>query len=122
MILTRILTKKLTSFWLMSLVGVAFICFLTAMFSFVQLTHAFQQQKVSELEGMLQQQFAVTVAPEEKWQLNNWLPPLLHAYQAQSFVLTKGNVTLFEYKALKPQPGGVQYSSQLENGLMMEQA
>ncbi|MFT5790635.1 MAG: RNase E specificity factor CsrD [Shewanella sp.] len=122
MIITRILTKKFTSFWLMSLAGVAFICFVTAMFSFFQLTYAFQQQKVSELEGMLQQQFAVSVPPEEKWQLDHWLPPLLHAYQAQSFVLTKDNVTLFEYKAVKPQSGGVRYSSDLEHGLTMELA
>ena len=120
MILTRILTKKLTSFWLMSLAGVAFICFITAMFSFFQLTYAFQQQKVSELESMLQQQFAVNIAPEERWELNNWLPPLLHAYQAESFVLSKDKVTLFEYRQDKALSAGVRYSSKLEHGLKME--
>ncbi|QQX79727.1 RNase E specificity factor CsrD [Shewanella sp. KX20019] len=120
MILTRILTKKLTSFWLMSLAGVAFIGFLTAMFSFFQLTYAFQQQKVSELESMLQQQLAVSVAPEAKWQLNNWLPPLLHAYQAQSFILTKDEATFFEFQSENPQSAGVRYSSELGDGLVME--
>lgn len=120
MILTRILTKKLTSFWLMSLAGVAFICFITAMFSFFQLTYAFQQQKVSELENMLQQQFSVNIAPEQRWELNNWLPPLLHAYQAESFVLSKDKVTLFEYQQDNLQQAGVRYSSELEYGLTME--
>lgn len=50
---TRMLTTKLTSFWLMSLAAIAFVFLLSAMMSFVQLTYKFQQQKVAELETML---------------------------------------------------------------------
>lgn len=51
--LTRLLTNKLTSFWLLSLAAVAFIFLLVALVSFTQLTYKFQQQKVTELESTL---------------------------------------------------------------------
>ncbi|MGS0825141.1 RNase E specificity factor CsrD [Shewanella sp. 0m-8] len=114
--LTRILTKKLTSFWLMSLAGVAFICFLTAMVSFIQLTYTFQQQKVTELENLLEQQVEHQVAQQNSGQINAWLPPLLNAYRAQAFTLSTGKDVIFEYHSPTPQRGGVNYHSQLAGG------
>ncbi|WOT04804.1 RNase E specificity factor CsrD [Shewanella youngdeokensis] len=119
MILTRILTKKLTSFWLMSLVGVASICALTAMLSFVQLTYTFQQNKVHELEQMLQQQFSVAQT-DHTWQLNDWLPPILQAFKAKSLVLKKDGQIVFQFGSLNHAAANVRYNSELENGLSME--
>ncbi|ABZ78398.1 diguanylate cyclase/phosphodiesterase [Shewanella halifaxensis HAW-EB4] len=113
--LTRILTKKLTSFWLMSLAGVAFICFLTAMVSFFQLTYTFQQQKVTELENLIEQQ----LSQQSSGQLDAWLPPLLKGYRAHSFTLSKGNQSLFEYQSPVPQGSGVNYKSQLAGGKLL---
>ncbi|WP_108945316.1 RNase E specificity factor CsrD [Shewanella halifaxensis] len=115
--LTRILTKKLTSFWLMSLVGVAFICFLTAMVSFIQLTYAFQQQKVTELEELIEQQSS----RPERWGFQEWLPPLLNSYQAHAFSLHEGDKLIFEYQPEVAHKGGVSYQSQLaDNSLTMQ--
>ncbi|MGZ0787756.1 hypothetical protein ACXM5X_33010, partial [Pseudomonas saponiphila] len=73
---TRMLTTKLTSFWLMSLAAIAFVFLLSAMMSFVQLNYKFQQQKVAELETMLVDQFQ----HQPDWELEAWLPPMLLAY------------------------------------------
>lgn len=115
--LTRILTKKLTSFWLMSLVGVAFICFLTAMVSFVQLTYTFQQQKVTELEELIEQQSS----HPERWGFQEWLPPLLNSYRAHAFSLYQGDKLIFEYQPETTAKGGVQYKSQLAEGRLAMQ-
>ncbi|GIU41059.1 RNase E specificity factor CsrD [Shewanella sairae] len=113
--LTRMLTKKLTSFWLMSLVGVAFICFLTAMVSFVQLTYTFQQQKVTELESLIEQQSS----RPERWGYQEWLPPLLNSYRAHAFTLFKGEQLIFEYQPTQHQTGGVNYKSELADGQLV---
>ncbi|GIU13911.1 MULTISPECIES: RNase E specificity factor CsrD [unclassified Shewanella] len=113
--LTRILTKKLTSFWLMSLAGVAFICFLTAMVSFIQLTYTFQQQKVTELENLIEQEYT----PQASESLEAWLPPLLRAYRANSFTLSRNNQPIFEYLSSTPIEGGVHYQSSLGDGELM---
>ena len=115
--LTRILTKKLTSFWLMSLAGVAFICFLTAMVSFIQLTYTFQQQKVTELETLIQQQFS----QQSTEPVAEWLPPLLRAYRANSFTLSQNSQVIFEYLPSTPTKGGVHYQSSLADGKVMMQ-
>lgn len=91
---TRMLTTKLTSFWLMSLVGIAFVFLLCAMMGFVQLTYKFQQQKVSELESMLVNHYYT----QPDWELESWLPPLLLAYNAVDFRLTLNDEVLFAYK------------------------
>jgi RNase E specificity factor CsrD len=116
--LTRILTKKLTSFWLMSLAGVAFVLLLCAFLSFIQLTYQFQQQKVTELQQLLDEHFRsqpVTAAPlgegtqsamgkaaasgaEPAWALDTWLPPLLIAYNAARFSLSLDGALLFEFE------------------------
>lgn len=91
---TRMLTTKLTSFWLMSLAAIAFVFLLSAMMSFVQLTYKFQQQKVSELESMLVNHYHT----QPDWELESWLPPLLLAYNAVDFRLTLNDEVLFTYK------------------------
>lgn len=91
---TRILTTKLTSFWLMSLAAIAFVFLLSAMMGFVQLTYKFQQQKVSELESMLVNHYHT----QPDWELESWLPPLLLAYNAVDFRLTLNDEVLFAYK------------------------
>ncbi|PIW59994.1 RNase E specificity factor CsrD [Shewanella sp. CG12_big_fil_rev_8_21_14_0_65_47_15] len=91
---TRILTTKLTSFWLMSLAAIAFVFLLSAMMGFVQLTYKFQQQKVSELESMLVNHYHT----QPDWELESWLPPMLLAYNAVDFRLTLNDDVLFAYK------------------------
>lgn len=91
---TRMLTTKLTSFWLMSLAAIAFVFLLSAMMGFVQLTYKFQQQKVSELESMLVNHYHT----QPDWELESWLPPLLLAYNAVDFRLTLNDEVLFAYK------------------------
>ena len=91
---TRMLTTKLTSFWLMSLAAIAFVFLLSAMMGFVQLTYKFQQQKVSELESMLVNHYHT----QPDWELESWLPPMLLAYNAVDFRLTLNDDVLFAYK------------------------
>ncbi|GIU12129.1 RNase E specificity factor CsrD [Shewanella sp. MBTL60-007] len=117
--LTRILTKKLTSFWLMSLAGVAFICFLTAMVSFIQLTYSFQQNKVGELESLIEQQFTKNLSQLGGDEVEQWLPPLLRAYQASNFSLSQNNQSIFEYQSSTPYKHGVSYTSALADGQLM---
>ncbi|MFG0453269.1 MULTISPECIES: RNase E specificity factor CsrD [Shewanella] len=116
--LTRILTKKLTSFWLLSLTTVAFVFLLCAMMSFLQLTYKFQQQKVTELETMLSNQYQ----PSSNWELESWLPPMLIAYNAASFKLWHYDKLLFEYKGNIGTENLVRYQSPLKNnpGIRME--
>ncbi|MCL1125924.1 RNase E specificity factor CsrD [Shewanella surugensis] len=92
--LTRMLSKKLTSFWLMSLASVAFVFLFTAVLSFVQLTYEFQQQKVSEIESMLVSHYE----HDNTWKLDSWLPPVLIAFKAAEFTLIKDGEPFFEYK------------------------
>ncbi|MEC4725435.1 RNase E specificity factor CsrD [Shewanella sp. D64] len=108
--LTRLLTNKLTSFWLFSLAAVAFIFLLTALISFAQLTSTFQQQKVTELEAMLVHHFdhdGTSVV------LDSWLPPILSAYNVTHLVLKDGNKTLYEYSSGKASSGFVYYEKLL---------
>ena len=91
--LTKILTKKLTSFWLLSLAAVAFVFLLGAIMSFIQLTYTFQQQKVTELEIMLVEHSKQL----EQNQFSTWLPPLLSAYNAVDFSLSQGDKIVYEY-------------------------
>ncbi len=93
--LTGILTKKLTGFWLMSLVAVAFIFLFTSLMSFVQLTYKFQQHKVAELESVLVLHFD---SNHSNWELESWLPPLLIAYDAAELRLSRNGTTFYQYK------------------------
>lgn len=90
---TVLLTKKLTSFWLLSLVAMAFIFLLTAVFSVMQLTYKQQRQQVTQLSTILSQH----QTPAHIQGLDLWLPQLLSAYQAQQFVLTRQNEVLYRY-------------------------
>lgn len=107
---TRILTTKLTSFWLMSLAAVAFVFLLCAMMSFIQLTYKFQQQKVSELESMLVEHYQ----RQPDWALEAWLPPILHAYNAVDFRLLLKEEVLFAYQGKVSVNNPMRYARVLE--------
>ncbi|MGI2184187.1 RNase E specificity factor CsrD [Shewanella oncorhynchi] len=115
---TRMLTTKLTSFWLMSLAAIAFVFLLSAMMSFVQLTYKFQQQKVAELETMLVDQFQ----HQPDWELEAWLPPMLLAYNAVNFRLTLKDEVLFAYEGNLSRQNAMVYDHVLEptSGLRMQ--
>ena len=91
--LTKILTKKLTSFWLLSLAAVAFVFLLCAVMGFTQLTYNFQQQKVAELETMLADDYQ----QHGSSQFSTWLPPLLTAYKAVEFSLSQDNQLVYQF-------------------------
>ncbi|WP_298771538.1 RNase E specificity factor CsrD [uncultured Shewanella sp.] len=116
--LTRMLTKKLTSFWLFSLAGVAFILFFTAVLSFVQLTYEFQQQKVSEIESMLVSHYQ----HDNDWKFDSWLPPILIAFKAQHFSLSQNGKKTFEYKDKSEHTNTVTYEKVInkEQGIVMK--
>ncbi|MCL1142087.1 RNase E specificity factor CsrD [Shewanella gaetbuli] len=91
----KIITYKLTSFWLVSLAAVAFIFLLCAVMSFVQLTSRFQQNKVAELESVIVTQYQYNGSQ----QLTTWLPIVLKAYNTESFILQSDKSIVFEYYA-----------------------
>lgn len=103
--LTRLLTNKLTSFWLLSLAAVAFIFLLVALVSFTQLTYKFQQQKVTELESMLIHHYE----HESNKSLSTWLPSILTAYNTVSLTLSAEGKTLYQYGAGKSGAGMITY-------------
>ena len=109
--LTKILTKKLTSFWLLSLTAVGAIFFIGALVSFVQLTYKFQQQKVTQLESMLVEHYQ----SDSHWDLHAWLPPILIAYNANSFKLTQGDEIVFEYYSPTQQSNPTLYKHSIDN-------
>lgn len=115
---TRMLTTKLTSFWLMSLAAIAFVFLLSAMMSFVQLTYKFQQQKVAELETMLVDQYQ----HQPDWDLEAWLPPMLLAYNAVDFRLTLKDEVIFAYEGNLTTQNAMVYDHVLEpkSGLRMQ--
>ncbi len=115
---TRMLTTKLTSFWLMSLAAVAFVFILSAVMSFVQLTYKFQQQKVAGLETMLVEHYQ----RQPDWELEAWLPPMLLAYNAVDFRLSLKDEVLFAYKGNLSTQNAVIYDHVLEpkSGLHMK--
>ena len=92
--LTKILTKKLTSFWLLSLAAVAFVFLLCAVMGFTQLTYTFQQQKVAELETML----VADYQQHGNKQFSTWLPPLLTAYKAVDFSLSHNSQLIYQFQ------------------------
>ncbi len=92
--MTKILTQKLSTFWLLSLAAVAFIFLFTSFISFVQLAYQFQQHQMDELEEMLvqhQQQHRLE-------QLDLWLPEILSVYRAQTFQLTRQGSVIYRYQ------------------------
>lgn len=107
--LTRLLTRKLTGFWLLSLAAVAFIFLLTALVSFAQLTYKFQQQKVSEIESMLVHHYE----HDSDRDLPSWLPSILTAYKASKFQLLENGQVVYEYQADDADKGHVTYESML---------
>ncbi|MFT5236057.1 MAG: RNase E specificity factor CsrD, partial [Shewanella sp.] len=110
--LTRLLTNKLTSFWLLSLSAVAVIFLLTALISFAKLTSTFQQQKVTELEAMLVHHFDHNGTSSA---LDSWLPAILSAYKVNHLVLQDGSKTLYEYSSGEKSSGLVYYEKALNH-------
>ncbi|WP_445775636.1 RNase E specificity factor CsrD [Shewanella sp.] len=113
--LTKILTKKITSFWLLSLAAVAFVFLLCAFISVIQLTYVFQQQKVTQLETMLVEQGKL----QQSSPLSTWLPPVLSAYGAVHFTLSQGDNVIYEYHPNEHYVTNsrlTRYQSKLENG------
>ncbi|MGB0892871.1 MAG: RNase E specificity factor CsrD [Parashewanella sp.] len=93
--LTRMLTKKLASFWLVSLSAVASVFLLSAIISFVHLANRIQQQQVDELQHMLinhHQQY-------NQWQLKTWLPPVLKSFNVVRFELLDKDKVLYHYQS-----------------------
>ncbi len=115
---TRMLTTKLTSFWLMSLVAIAFVFLLSALMSFMQLTYKFQQQKVAELELLLVEHYQ----SQPDWELESWLPPMLLAFNAVEFRLTRQEQVLFTYQGNVKTQNAMVYSHLLDpkTGLSMQ--
>ncbi|MGI2260236.1 RNase E specificity factor CsrD [Shewanella sp. GXUN23E] len=107
--LTRILTKKLVSFWIVSLVAVAFLFMLFSFFSYVHLTSRFQQHQVAELQSLL----LVEYQQQRLEHLNKWLPSILQAYDAQSFDLVENGKALYNYQAEQQSDSPVLYRQQL---------
>lgn len=113
---TRMLTTKLTSFWLVSLAAIAFVFLLSAIMGFVQLTYNFQQHRVTELESLLLEHYRSpsytysqthshtdshtdTLTDSQTYAaLASWLPPILRAYHAVEFRLTMHNEVQFSYQ------------------------
>ncbi|QFU24658.1 RNase E specificity factor CsrD [Shewanella eurypsychrophilus] len=107
--LTQILTRKLTSFWLMSLAAVAFIFLLIALVSFTQLTYKFQLQKVTELETMLIHHYE----HENNQSLSSWLPSILKAYNALNLQITAKDEIIYSYQSDMPRTEGMSYQRPL---------
>jgi RNase E specificity factor CsrD len=113
--ITEILTKKLTGFWLLTLVTAAFIFLLTALIGFVQLTYKFQQHQMAEFESMLLQH-------QQLHQLRNlelWLPQILSAYNAQDFLLTRQGEVVYRYHAQASTASLVKYDRVLSEPLAL---
>ncbi|NRD72468.1 RNase E specificity factor CsrD [Shewanella sp. VB17] len=108
--LTRLLTNKLTSFWLLSLSAVALIFLLIALISFVQLTSKFQQEKVAEVEAMLVDHFDRDGTLDS---LGSWLPAILSAYKVSHFVLKDESHILYQYDSNENYTSFVHYDKQL---------
>ncbi|MCL1078873.1 RNase E specificity factor CsrD [Parashewanella spongiae] len=92
--LTRVLTKKLASFWFFSLASVAIVFVLAAFISFFHLANRIQEQQVAELKTMLidhHKQY-------ESWDLETWLPPVLMSYKTISFELKENHQQHFVYQ------------------------
>jgi RNase E specificity factor CsrD len=124
--LTKILTKKLTSFWFLSLAAVAFVFLLCASISFIQLTYKFQQQQVMDLTSLLEQHvtgiassnssslpsaLALTGGVDSLASLSHWLPPLLKTYHTVEFQLLDGEQLKFSYGEDNSEQQSIRYKS-----------
>ncbi|GGI87942.1 RNase E specificity factor CsrD [Shewanella gelidii] len=107
--MTGMLTKKLTGFWLMSLVAVAFVFLLTALTSFVQLSYRAQQHKVETLEQVL-----LSHHHQDASQLDEWLSPLLSAYDAAELRLYQNDTLHYEYLSSSPKTNLIEYERYLD--------
>ncbi|QIR13357.1 RNase E specificity factor CsrD [Shewanella aestuarii] len=115
---TKILTKKITSFWLLSLSGVAFVFLLCAVMSFIQLAYQFQQNKISELESMVLKHYQ----HQGVRNLEAWLPSVLTAYHVDQYSLSVDNKILFSFQAPQPSESNLRHYQRViepQSGLTM---
>ncbi|MBB1269635.1 RNase E specificity factor CsrD [Shewanella sp. SR44-3] len=127
--LTKILTKKLTSFWLLSLTAVAFVFLFCASISFIQLTYKFQQQQVKDLSTLMSEQVQhfshlenaaldLDAKLDGQWQakaqLSHWLPQLLASYHTVEFRLFEGDKLRYSYDNHPEYQQGVRYKQVLD--------
>ncbi|RLV58154.1 RNase E specificity factor CsrD [Parashewanella curva] len=92
--LTRVLTKKLALFWLLSLSAVAVVFISSSLLSFFHLANNLQSKQVDELQSMLMEHRH----QHTQWNLDDWLPPVLMSYNTVSFEVSKENKVLFRYQ------------------------
>ncbi|ABE56628.1 diguanylate cyclase/phosphodiesterase [Shewanella denitrificans OS217] len=133
--LTKILTKKLTSFWLLSLMAVACVFLLCAGISFIQLTYKFQQQQVKDFNTLMTQQVqhfshlenaAINQVQRDdeqgrsQAQLAHWLPQLLANYHTVEFRLFEGDKLRYSYNNGANLQQGVRYKQALDGHWRME--
>lgn len=114
--LTRILTKKLLSFWLFSLFGFGAIVILGASLSFFHLTYTFQANQVNALE-----QSILTYHDDDHFSdPKDWLTPILKTLKADKFELRDNGKVVFQYQARTPQKGDVIYQKIIHDGDKVE--
>ncbi|MGL5360966.1 MAG: RNase E specificity factor CsrD [Shewanella sp.] len=125
---TRMLTTKLTSFWLMSLAAIASVFLLSALMGLVQLSYQLQQQRVAELERIIEAQYPSQFQSQSQSQspyetlvpLASWLPAVLQAYQVVDFRLTHQTQTLYAYQGTPIGESTLTYERALDSrGLQM---
>ena len=92
--LARIMTKKLLSFWLLSLSTLAFIITVSVMLSFFDITYNFQKSQVHELEARILEHHR----NDHRWDLKQWLPVILKTLKAEEFLLTERGQVVFKYQ------------------------
>ncbi|KFZ37810.1 diguanylate phosphodiesterase [Shewanella mangrovi] len=91
--LTRLLTIRLSRFWLLSLTMTFLVGLLMAMAAYSQLTYRFQQHHIESIT----QSLASHLHKDDLQQLSQWLPDLLNAADALEARVWNGQQLLYEY-------------------------
>ncbi|MGL4515980.1 MAG: RNase E specificity factor CsrD [Shewanella sp.] len=107
---TRMLTTKLTSFWLMSLAAIAGVLLLSALMGLVQLSYQLQQQRVAELQSIMLTHYQ-SKAPAP---LSAWLPAVLQAYHVVNIRVTRQGQELYGYQGAPSGAHSLTYERSLD--------
>ncbi|QSX33251.1 RNase E specificity factor CsrD [Shewanella avicenniae] len=91
--LTRLLTIRLSRFWLLSLSITFLVGLLMAIMAYSQLTYRFQQHHIDVIE----QSLASHLHQQELPQINLWLPDLIRSADALEARVWNGQELLYEY-------------------------
>ncbi|MBV7316822.1 RNase E specificity factor CsrD [Shewanella sp. NIFS-20-20] len=91
--LTRLLTKQLTGFWLLTLSAVAGVMLLSSFLAFIHFTQSFQQQQLSNLQQTIFTQY------HSEGQLHDtpWLTDFLQGLQVKELQVFDGSQRIFHY-------------------------